>query len=243
MNGTPARDERRRGAAWRMVGLCASWTVLLAVLAVAMVTVVVPKVAGAVPLTVLSNSMAPGMPVGSLAVVRPTMDTLTGQAQTMSPEQIDAVNDVDGIEVGQVIVYVPEKNNDRLVIHRVTAVTVTSTGRHVFTTQGDNNSAADDPVNGYQVRAVLWYQLPWLGHVNNWVNTGHREIVAVVVAGAGYLWAVVLFARALRTKRTKRSGRSGRHRTPTPAAERPDTTSSYADAAAGGRGGGGPSDR
>lgn len=180
----------------RVVGV----VLLSAVLVVAALAVVIPKVAGAVPLTILSNSMAPTMPVGSLAVVRPTMDTLAGPGPAMSPEEIDAVNQVDQIGVGDVIVFVPRAGSDFLVIHRVIAVSVASDGTRVFTTQGDNNSAVDDPVPSHQVRAVLWYHLPLLGYVNDKLNTDSRLPIAIGAAAVGYTWAAVLFVRAIRRR-------------------------------------------
>ena len=49
----------------------AAWTVILGVAAVLAVAVLVPRVGGATPYTVLTGSMAPTYPPGSLVVVRP----------------------------------------------------------------------------------------------------------------------------------------------------------------------------
>lgn len=197
-----AATTPRPVAVARALGRVLSLLLLALVLAVAVIALVIPKVAGAIPLTVLSNSMAPSMPVGSLAMVRPTMDTLTGSAQTLDREQIDAVNEVDDIGIGDVIVFVPEASRDTLIIHRVIGVNVTSTGQRTFTTQGDNNSGVDDPVSSHQVRAVLWYHVPLLGYVNDAVDSGAKQWLAVGVAALGYSWALVLFARSFRRNRT-----------------------------------------
>lgn len=195
-SGRP-RDRKKRSPL-AVVGTVLSSLLLLVVLVVGAAAIAVPKLAGAVPLTVLSNSMAPTMPVGSLAVVKPTMDTLTGEAAALDTEQIDAVNRIDHIGVGDVIVYAPKAGEAKLVIHRVTGLNVTSNGQRVFTTQGDNNNTADEPVHGYQVRAVLWYQLPLLGYVNNAVDGDVRPAIALGAAVVGYLWAMSLFIRAIR---------------------------------------------
>lgn len=206
--GTRSRRELRASAhrpsgAARVLALAGrllAGAALALVLLVACVALVIPKVGGAVPLTVLSNSIAPSMPVGSLAVVRPTMDTLTGTAEALTPEEIDAVNDVEDIRTGDVIVFAPEADRELLVIHRVVGLTVDSAGRRTFTTQGDNNTALDDPVAAHQVRAVLWYHVPWLGHVNDSLSGNTRRTVAVVVAGMGYAWAATLLVRAVRRR-------------------------------------------
>lgn len=190
----------RRARVVHVLGRVVSLTLLVAVLAVATVALVIPKVSGAIPLTVLSSSMSPTMPVGSLAVVRPTMDTLTGTAETLEPEEIDAVNRVDEIAVGDVIVFAPRAEDAGLVIHRVIGVSVSSTGRRTFTTQGDANSGVDDPVASHQVRAVLWYQVPLLGYVNDALDDGSKQRIAVGAAVVGYGWAVVLIARSVRRR-------------------------------------------
>ena len=48
-----------------------AWAFVIAVLAVLTVTVAVPRLAGATPYTVLTSSMEPGLPAGSLVVVKP----------------------------------------------------------------------------------------------------------------------------------------------------------------------------
>jgi signal peptidase len=83
------------GALWSGVAV----VFLAAVFGVAVLAVGFPKLAGAVPVTVLSNSMAPIMPVGSLAVVTPTMP-LSTDVESLSVEEIEQVNDVTGIEPG-----------------------------------------------------------------------------------------------------------------------------------------------
>lgn len=194
-------DQRPARTVVRAVVQVVGVLLLVLVLVVAALAVFVPRVSGAVPLTVLSNSMAPTMPVGSLAVVRPTMDTLTGEAATLDATEIDAVNDIGGIGAGDVIVFAPNERDAQLVMHRVTAVSVSSDGQRVFTTQGDNNSGVDDPVHGHQVRAVVWYDLPLLGYVNDMVSDGARISIGVAAAVVGYGWAVTLFVRAARPRR------------------------------------------
>ncbi len=204
-----ARPRRRTIAtgvlygAWR--GLC--FGLLLLVLAVAVLAVVIPKATGAVPLSILSNSMAPSMPVGDLAVVKPTMRTDDAtDLRTLDAQAIDKINDVDELVIGDVIAYQPEATDSTLIIHRITDVTVHADGTRTYIVKGDNNGAADQPVEGYQVRGKVWYHLPWIGYANTWLNgNGPRHMAFVIsIAVVGYSWAMVLLFRAFRRRRLER---------------------------------------
>ncbi|MCJ1695970.1 signal peptidase I [Rathayibacter caricis] len=107
--------------------------VLVTLLAVAGVAAFALSALGVVRLVpVLSNSMAPGMPVGSLAVTLPA-----AQAE---------------IRAGDVIVFTDPTASSRRVIHRVTLVYSEADaaqlrdrqpGQLALTTKGDNNASAD----------------------------------------------------------------------------------------------------
>jgi signal peptidase len=92
-----------------------------------------------------------------------------------------------------------------MVIHRVLTVSTDTAGRRVFTTKGDNNDVADAPVDGYQVRAALWYRLPLLGWVNNWLDASMRRTVAVGFAVLAFGWAAWNLAQTLRARRARRA--------------------------------------
>ena len=72
----PTRIVRRLVAA--LAGLVA-----VVVGAVLLAVVVVPRVAGWVPLTVLSGSMAPAIPTGSQVIVRPVADAVARTVAAM----------------------------------------------------------------------------------------------------------------------------------------------------------------
>lgn len=107
--------------------------VLVTLLAVAGVAAFALSALGVIRLVpVLSNSMAPGMPVGSLAVTLPA-----AQAE---------------IRAGDVIVFTDPTASSRRVIHRVTLVYSEADaaqlrdrepGQLALTTKGDNNASAD----------------------------------------------------------------------------------------------------
>ena len=107
--------------------------VVVALVAIAGVAVFVASALGLVRLVpVLSNSMAPGMPVGSLAVTLPV--------------------DQAAVRAGDVIVFTDPDVPERRVIHRVTSVYSEADaaelrgwtpGLLALTTKGDNNPQAD----------------------------------------------------------------------------------------------------
>ncbi|MCB7137272.1 signal peptidase I [Cellulosimicrobium marinum] len=178
---TPEVPARRRArpvlrAVWNGV----TYGILALVLFVAAVTIVVPRVEGAVPVTVVSSSMEPTLPVGTLAVVRPV--------------------DPADIAIGDVVTYLPNPDDLTAVTHRVTEIRHEADGTRSFVLQGDANSAPDPLVDEEQVRGELWYSVPYLGYVNTAVN-GERGVAVVVVAAGFFLWAGVLWWKAWRDRR------------------------------------------
>jgi len=186
----PAQDAggRRRAGAGRTVlsgvGAGLSAGILALVLGLAALVVVVPRLLGGVPLTVLSGSMEPGLPVGSLAVVLP-----------VDPQEV---------RVGDVVTYLPNPGDPTAVTHRVTAIAHHQDGGRTFTTQGDANAAPDAPVSEEQVRARLAYAVPLLGYVNDALNGEERSVAVYVVAGALLVWASRLWRRAWQDRRRSR---------------------------------------
>lgn len=130
---------------------------LVLVIGLAVVTVIIPKASGATTLTVLTGSMRPKLPPGTLLVVKS--------------------KPLSDIHIGNVITYEPNPDNPHVVIsHRVVAITSGTDGSYTFTTKGDNNNTVDPPVSGKQVVAVLWYSVPWMG----WIANGRSWIVVVI---------------------------------------------------------------
>src|SRR5690606_9993103 len=126
--------------------------VLLALLAA---LVLVPRVLGWAPLTVLTGSMEPTIPTGSQVVVAP-------------------VDDVAALEVGDVITVMPFPDDPTLVTHRVVARTDTADGPS-FVTQGDANDVADAwEVTETQIRGEVRYWLPVAGYVATALS-GHTK--------------------------------------------------------------------
>jgi len=190
---TGAESRDGGGELWRAVWTGISAGILAIIIGLALVIVVIPHVARATPLTVLTGSMRPHLPPGTLLVVRP-------------------VKAAD-VRIGDVITYEPNPDDATTVIsHRVIAVTSTSDGAPVFTVQGDANSAPDAPVMSKQVVAKLWYSVPLLGWVNSWLSGARRTWAVPVVAVllliyAGWNIAAGAVERARKRRRGAARGR------------------------------------
>jgi signal peptidase len=174
------------------LGLGLSIGVLGLVVGLALVLVVVPKLSGSTPLTVLTSSMEPALPPGTLLVVRPV-------------ETAD-------VRVGDVMTYQIESGRPEVISHRVTEVVSSTDGSTAFVTKGDNNDAADEsPVRPEQVRGVLWYSVPWVGFVNQAVNGHARGWIVPLLAVALFAYAgYMIVAGLLQRRRDRRRPSRGR---------------------------------
>lgn len=138
-----------------------SWTVLLAVIAAAVVLIILPKATGARPLTVLSGSMTGTFDIGDVVVVRPV--------------------DTADLRVGEVITFQPVSDDPALTTHRIVAVNVGSEGTS-YVTRGDANTTDDlDAVRPEQVKGAVWYSVPLLGWLSVWM-AGWLGVVTDLVA-------------------------------------------------------------
>lgn len=163
------KPVKQAAGLWRQISFALSLAVFLLVIGLAAVLIVVPKVTGSIPLTVLTSSMEPGFPPGTLIIVRPV-----------------AVADV---ALGDVITYQMETGKPGVVTHRVIAINMTA-GERTFVTKGDNNGAADaSAVLEGQIQGRLWYSVPLIGYVNNAVNGANRAWLIPVAASLLFAYA------------------------------------------------------
>jgi signal peptidase I len=194
----PDAARRRPGAkdsvwAWLWYGISAA--LLALILGIGVVAIALPRLTGSVPLTVLSASMEPALPPGTMLVVRPL-----------------ARDQMSRIRIGDVISYQPNPLDPTLVTHRVVGITSLQDGSFVFTTRGDANAEADPPVRSLQVRARLWYAIPGLGWVTNVVNAqGNRAWIIPTAAGLLFAYAGYTAAAGVDAHRRRRAqgGRRG----------------------------------
>lgn len=168
----------------------AAWSVILGVVAILLVAVLVPRLAGATPYTILTSSMSPGMPPGTLVIVRPRPASEIG--------------------MGDVLTYQLESGQPAVVTHRVVQVHVDARGNYGFTTQGDANDVADEQkVREVQVRGIRWYSVPYLGHVTRLISGPERAAALVLLAGGLLAYAGFMFTGAGRDRLRDRRRRSG----------------------------------
>ena len=167
-----------------------SWVVLVVCGLLIVAFVLVPRIAGATPYTVLTGSMRPTMPPGTTVVVKPIPFA--------------------DIQVGDVITYQISSGEPAVVTHRVIGVNVTAEGIRLET-QGDANPSPDaELVREEQVRGKAWYWLPVIGYVTNGVSGDTRTWLAqglgIALIGYAVVTLVVVAARGGKKKGAKDSG-------------------------------------
>ena len=162
-----------------------AWLAILGSVAVLASAVVVPRLGGATPYTVLTGSMAPGLPPGTLVVSRPA--------------------DPRTIGIGDVVTYQLVSGRPEVVTHRVIGVSSDSEGSPLFRTQGDANTVPDQKwVRPEQVRGTLWYSLPYLGRLNTLISGDQRQLALQLVAGALGAYSLLMLTAGVRDRRRRR---------------------------------------
>lgn len=170
------------------VGQVLSVMLLGLVVAGAAALVVVPRVTGAVPLTVLTGSMSPTYEPGSVVVVRPTP--------------------AEQLQIGDPITFQERSGDPTVVTHRIVSISFAGDGTREFTTRGDANGAADpEPVREVQVRGKVWYSVPLVGYAATALDPGMRQLWVKTLAGALLVYAAYLFVAGWRGGR-RREGSS-----------------------------------
>lgn len=154
------------------------------VLSIAVLVIGAPLLVGGQALTVLTSSMAPKLPPGTLVVIKPTP--------------------VSEIKIGDVITYQMTSGDPAVVSHRVIERVVNLEGETSFVTKGDNNDVADHPpVTAIQVKGALWYAVPYLGWVNSVVNGEARIMATPVITILLFGYACYMLLSAVRDIRRR----------------------------------------
>lgn len=163
-----------------------AWLVILSVAIAVTVAVLIPRISGATPYTILTGSMQPSIPPGTLVVMKPVP--------------------VEEIGLGTVVTYQLKSGEPTVVTRRVVSTGMNGKGERVFRTQGDANNAADaKPVRPVQIKGALWYKVPYLGYVNKYITGKERHITMIIVVSGLLLYAAFMFTSAMRD-RVKKSG-------------------------------------
>ncbi|WRS27714.1 signal peptidase I [Oscillospiraceae bacterium MB08-C2-2] len=118
----------------------------------------IPQLLGWEQFTVLTGSMEPALPVGSLIVVRPV--------------------EKENIAVGDIITFYASGGNE-VVTHRALEVTADS-----IITQGDANNTPDpSPVNYNHIKGKLFVAIPLLGYLSLLISrVGVIPIIIIVLS-------------------------------------------------------------
>jgi signal peptidase len=168
----------------RTVGNALSILLLGAVVAAGFGLLVVPKVTGSKPLTVLTGSMRPTYPPGTVVVVRPVRP--------------------DRLRVGDTLTYQVEPDEPDVITHRIVSVGYGTDGRRRFVTRGDANGADDPkPVQEIQVRGTVWYSVPYVGYASTALSPQHRLLAMKVLAGGLLAYGGWLVASGIRDRRRR----------------------------------------
>jgi signal peptidase len=154
----------------------------LLVLASITIVAVLPRATNGSALTVLTGSMTPGIPVGSIVMVRP-----------VDPQTLD---------VGDIATYQVKPDEDTFITHRITKIHQTDKGL-TFTFKGDANRGPDlDDVPAGAIRGEVWFHVPYLGTIRDGLHgKGGITLVAMILL-AGY--ALTQLSGGLRER--KRNG-------------------------------------
>jgi signal peptidase len=153
----------------RRIGAVLAWTVAITMGLLIIALVLLPRVVGAQPFTVLTGSMRPSMPPGTMVIVRPVEFT--------------------DLRVGDVVTYQIESGKPSVVTHRIISIDITDNGARLRT-QGDANPSADvNLVRPEQVRGSVWYWVPYIGYVTSVGSGDGRANIVRVLGGALIVYA------------------------------------------------------
>jgi signal peptidase len=176
-------QSRRR--TWHL-GSVVVWSVILCVSAAIALAVVVPRIVGGTPYVILTGSMRPTMPPGTLVVTRPV------DADTLGP--------------GAVVTYQLVSGEPTVVTHRVVGQGINAVGERVFRTKGDANSASDPGwVRAVQIRGERWYAVPYLGYLTSLIGSGERDVLQTLIVSALVLYGTFMFTSAARGRWRRRT--------------------------------------
>jgi signal peptidase I len=182
----PSRSPRPHDRGRRILTATLSWALALLGAACLLVTGWAMAV-GARPLVIRTGSMAPTMPVGTLAVVRPEPATR--------------------VSVGDVVAV--ERNDGRRILHRVRHVRAAGGGAVTLVLRGDHNRAADPPITVSRVERPLLV-VPSVGEPLTWLRGPWVQYWLGVVTGVlGLLW-VALRQRRATAERERAAAPAGR---------------------------------
>jgi signal peptidase len=175
--------------AWWWVRTIGSAALFMAAFSVLMALVVVPRLGGATAYTILTGSMEPKYPPGTLVVSKPV--------------------DPKSLRAGEVITF-NRPDAQEIVTHRIDEINYTSMGQMQIFTRGDNNPSRDPwTLHPDNVRGRLWYAVPYLGRVNSALTGKDKSLVIKLGAGALLLYGLYAFGTSARDRMRRKGDDQG----------------------------------
>ncbi|GAA3950887.1 signal peptidase I [Gordonia caeni] len=179
-------DQESTPVSW-WIKTIASWTLLIAAIGLLALLVVVPRLTGSTAYTVLTGSMEPSYPPGTLIVVQPTPG--------------------DQLAAGDVITFQPESGNPAVVTHRIVSSFYDNQGQRRFVTKGDANTVKDETMLvEAQIRGKLIYSVPHVGRINSVLSGSTRSVAVFVIAGGLGAYALWMWISSFRDRSRRAPG-------------------------------------
>ncbi|MFL6090585.1 MAG: signal peptidase I [Aeromicrobium sp.] len=162
-----------------------AWLVILGIGTIVTISVLIPRIGGATPYVVLTGSMRPTMPPGTMVVARPV------KAQQLG--------------IGDVVTYQLKSGEPAVVTHRIVGM-ASFQGKPIFQTRGDANNVADEKwVRPVQIKGARWYAVPYLGYVTSAISGQQRHVALIAIVTVLFGYAAYMFlSAALDRSRQKR---------------------------------------
>ncbi|TQJ60004.1 signal peptidase [Arthrobacter sp. SLBN-83] len=157
---------------------------MLVALFAALVLIVVPVATGSQTYTILTKSMAQKYPPGTFMVMKPVP--------------------FDDLKYGDVITFQLYSGRPDVETHRIVGFGSTQQGEKTLITKGDNNGANDEnPVRAIQVKGKLFYAVPYVGFVANFLGNSDRGTWTVLAAVALIGYGAITVYKSVRKTRKR----------------------------------------
>lgn len=175
----PAPGRARRT---RVLRSTVATALLVVVSLIALLGVGLPMLLGLQNYVVTTGSMRPALEPGHLIGVRQTP--------------------IEEVHVGDIVTFQIVSGRPETATHRVVGVTSGVEGERSLITQGDANDVPDaEPVTEVQLRGVVVYAVPVLGHLAAWATPAVKSVLVSLLGAGVVLYGTVLVARGLRRPR------------------------------------------
>ena len=164
LNNNAKRPARQKKSATGRLLVLAGWLLMILV-ACACLSLVVPRIAGYDAYVVVSGSMEPNIPIGSIVFAKEC--------------------DPSTLSTGDVIVFVDPSRSETPITHRVVA---NNNAKATLKTKGDANESEDkNPILYENVRGKVDAHLPRIGFVAATLTSAIGKLVAVLMLAEAWL--------------------------------------------------------